>query len=55
MLIDVSKYVLTAVVIGGLVSERVVWSMVSVGLVMAFLIGTIGFWVIPADSEEVDA
>ncbi len=52
MLIDVSKYVLTAVVIGGLISERVVWSMVVVGLVMACLIGVMGFWVIPRDREE---
>lgn len=52
MLIDVGKYLLTAVVVGGLVSERVVWSMVSLGLLMTLIIGAIGFWVIPPDREE---
>lgn len=51
MLIDVAKYLLTAVAIGGLVSERVDWRMVIMGLLMALVTGAIGFGVIPSDEE----
>ena len=54
LLIDVAKYLLTAVGVGGLVSERVVWRMVVLGLLASLIIGILGFWVIPPDPEEED-
>ena len=52
MLIDVAKYLITAIGIGGLVSEKVDWRMVLTGLSMALVTGIIGFWVLTPDDEE---
>lgn len=52
MLFDVVKYLLTAIVITGLFSEKLTNWIVLLGLLLSFLIGTIEFFIIPKDNEE---
>lgn len=52
MLFDVVKYLLTAIVITGLFSEKLTNIVVLTGLLLAFLIGTIAFFIVPKDKEE---
>lgn len=51
VLLDVAKYVVTIVVIGGLISERVNVGAVLLGVVLAIGIGAIGFQVIPPEED----
>ncbi|GAB5046474.1 hypothetical protein [Thermodesulfovibrio sp. TK110] len=52
MLFDVVKYLLTAIVITGLFSEKLTYLIVFTGLLLAFIIGIIAFFIIPEDKEE---
>ncbi len=51
MFIDIAKYVLTIVVIGGLFLDRLnVWAIL-MGAILATGLGTIGFLVIPLEEN----
>jgi len=49
MLIDVAKYVFTLIVIGGLFSERLNIGAITMGVLLATGIATIGFLAIPPE------
>lgn len=52
MLIDVAKYVVTIVVVGGLFSERIDFGTVVLGIVLAIGFALIGFHVIPQEEDN---
>ena len=54
MLLDVAKYVLTIVVIGGLVAERLNFRMLGLGIVMAIVFIVSGFWTLPLERKDND-
>lgn len=50
MLIDVAKYVVTIVIIGGLISERINVEAITLGFILAAAALGIGFLAIPPDA-----
>lgn len=52
MLLDVAKYVLTIVVIGGLVAEHLNIRVVGLGIALAGVFGTWGFWTLPLERKN---
>lgn len=52
MLLDVAKYVMTIVVIGGIVSGRVQLDMIVIGFGMAAGIMGVGFFAIPLEGKK---
>ena len=53
MLLDVAKYVLTLVVIGGLTSDRIDGGTILFGVVLTIGLAAIGFLVIPQEEESI--
>lgn len=53
MALDVSKYILTIVAVGGLVAEHVNFGNITFGIVIAIGFMVIGFHVIPEKEEDV--
>lgn len=51
MLLDVGKYVVTMVVVGGLFAEQVHLGAVAVGIVLAAGISALGFVTIPPEGD----
>ncbi len=52
MLLDVAKYVMTIVVIGGIISGRVQLDMIVLGIGMATGIMGVGFFAIPLEEKQ---
>ena len=52
--LDISKYVLTVVVIGAMASERVDVQVVVLGVGIGIAFGLIGFWTLPQNSRQRD-
>ena len=52
MFLDIAKYVLTIVVIGGLVSERIDTGAIILGLILATCSGVIGYFSIPEEDTR---
>ena len=50
--LDISKYVLTVVVIGAIASERIDLQIVLIGLSIGVAFGLIGFWTLPPKKES---
>ncbi len=51
MLMDISKYMVTVCFIGGILTEKISFSIATQVLVVAIAIFLIGFYVIPARKE----
>lgn len=53
MFFDVAKYVLTIVVIGGLISERINVGAILLGIGLGTALATIGYFAIPPQQGDV--
>lgn len=52
MLVDVVKYIITIVIIGSLLTEKLTSQMALLGTMASFVFLIIAFFVIPIDEEE---
>lgn len=51
MLLDVTKYLLTIAVVGGLISEKIQVEMIFLGLALSIGVGGIGVMIIPPEEN----